>query len=43
VGDVPGEVEALLVSDDRVWAATHDGQIYRQENDSWTPLVRSDA
>lgn len=42
VGDVPGEVEALLVSDDRVWAATHGGQIYRQENDSWTPLVRSD-
>ena len=42
VGDAPGEVDALLVDDDGVWAATHDGQIYRQEHDSWTPLVRSD-
>ncbi len=42
VGAAPGEVDTLLVGDDGVWAATHDGQIYRQENDSWTPLVRSD-
>ncbi len=43
VGAAPGEVDTLLVSGDGVWAATDDGQIYRQENGSWTPLVRSDG
>lgn len=42
-GAVPGDVDTLLVNADGVWAATHDGQIYRQENDSWAPLVRSDG
>lgn len=42
IGAAPGEVDTLLVNGDGVWAATHDGQIYRQEIDSWTPLVRSD-
>lgn len=42
-GTVPdGAIEALLVNDDGAWAATQGGQIYRQENDSWVPLVRSD-
>lgn len=41
-GSAPGEVDTLLVNGDGVWVATHDGQIYRQERNSWTPLVRSD-
>lgn len=41
-GDVPGEVEALLVDAGRVWAAVDGGQIYRRQGDgTWTPLVRS--
>lgn len=40
VGAVPGEVDTLLVNGDGIWAATYGGQIYRQENDSWAPLVR---
>ncbi len=43
VGEVPGEVESLLVGDAGTWVATHGGQIYRQDaGGSWTPLVRTD-
>lgn len=41
-GEVPLDVETLLVNDAGTWAATHGGQIYRRDADgSWAPLVRT--